>query len=133
MIIKVIPDKEKVKSMIKLVEKREEFVSSIDEIKFPTNAAENYYEIIKELAAAIFLLDGFKATGESAHKEIINSLAKYKEFDESEISILDDLRITRNKSSYEGKQVEISYIENKKDKLLSIITKLKGLLNKKLS
>lgn len=30
MITKVAPDKEKVKSMIKLIEKREEFASSID-------------------------------------------------------------------------------------------------------
>ena len=133
MITKVAPDKEKVKSMIELIEKREEFASSIDEIKFPTNLAENYYEIIKELATAILLLDGLKATGENAHKEIINSLIKYKEFEESEIRIMDDLRIKRNKSSYEGKQVELSYLENKKGDILKIITKLKGFLNKKLS
>lgn len=74
MIIKVIPDKEKVKSMLRLIKSRKEFVSSIDSAKFPTNAAENYYEIIKEFAAAILLLDGLEATGEYAHKEMIEEL-----------------------------------------------------------
>lgn len=78
-------------------------------------------------------MDGLKSTGENAHKEIINSLIKYKEFEESEIRIMDDLRIKRNKSSYEGKQVELSYLENKKGALLKIIVKLKDLLDKKLS
>ena len=73
MIIKVTPDKEKVKSILMLVENRGEFVSSIDIEKFPTIATENYYEIIKELVNALLLLDGLKTTGESAHKELIDS------------------------------------------------------------
>ncbi|MDD5132901.1 MAG: hypothetical protein PHD81_03815 [Candidatus Nanoarchaeia archaeon] len=132
MIIKTIPDKEKVNSIINLIKIRKEFVLSSDPEKFTTVVVENYYEIIKELATAILLLDGLKAIGEFAHKELIEELAKYKEFEESEIKIMDDLRIKRNKSSYEGKPIEKSYLENKKEYLSKIIDKLENLLNKKL-
>lgn len=44
---------------------------------------------------------------------------------------MNDLRIKRNKSSYEGKEIDASYLENKKDKLLDIINKLEIILNKK--
>ena len=47
MIIKVSPDKEKVKSILQLTKEREEFISIIDHVKFSTNASENYYEILK--------------------------------------------------------------------------------------
>lgn len=130
MLHKILPDKEKAKSILKLVSEREKFVSSIDNEKFSTILAENYYEIVKELATALLLLDGFRAIGENAHKETIDNLSKYKEFSDSEISILQDLRIKRNKSSYEGKPIDPSYIANKKDFLLEIINKLKKIVEK---
>lgn len=133
MIIKVTPDKERVKSMIKLIENRLDFVKTINEASFSTIAAEHYYEIIKELAASILLLDGIKTIGETAHKELIESLAKYKEMEEYELKIINDLRIKRNKSYYEGKKIDSSYLENKKAPLIKIIGKLKTLLNKKIT
>ncbi|MBU0535787.1 MAG: hypothetical protein KKE20_02395 [Nanoarchaeota archaeon] len=132
MIIKVTPDKEKAKSMLKLIRSRKEFASSIDSMRFPTNAAESHYEIIKELAAAILLLEGLKAVGEYAHKEMIEWLSKYKEVEGWEIRLMNDLRIKRNKSSYEGKEIDISYMENKKDQIALIIEKLENLLVNKL-
>ncbi len=132
MIIKVTPDKEKVKSILMLVENRGEFVSSIDIEKFPTIATENYYEIIKELVNALLLLDGLKTTGESAHKELIDSLLNYKEFTRYEIFLMNDLRVKRNKSSYEGKKVDKSYLQNKKENVLALIRKLKKLIRSRL-
>lgn len=132
MIIKITPDKEKAKSMLRLIENREEFISSINIEKFSTIATENYYEIIKELAATLLLLDGFKTTGENAHKELIYYLSNYKELSEYEISLMNDLRIKRNKSSYEGKQIDKEYLQNKKDKLLNVIDKLKKLIKSQL-
>ncbi len=78
MIIKVTPDIEKVKSILQLIKEREEFVSSIDQRKFPTNASENYYEILKELANALLLLNGLKTIGEYAHKDLIDYLINYQ-------------------------------------------------------
>lgn len=132
MIVKVFPDKEKVKSITKLVEEREKFVSQINKEEFPTIASEHYYEIIKELATSLLLLDSKKALGENAHKETIEDLSKYKEFSYEEITILQDLRIKRNKNSYEGKQISKEYLENKEEKLKLIISNLKNIISKKL-
>src|SRR3989344_6388953 len=110
MIIKVTPDSEKVKSILQLIKEREEFVSSINHNKFSTNASENYYEIIKELANALLLLDGLKTTGEYAHKDLIDYLINYKEFTESDIFFMNDLRVKRNSSAYEGKKIAPNYL-----------------------
>jgi hypothetical protein len=131
MINNVFPDKEKVKSIIGLITEREKFVSSMDYKEFSTIVAENYYEIIKELSTALLLSDGLKAMGENAHKETIDALSRYG-FSEHELSIMNDLRIKRNKSSYEGKPINSSYIENKREMLLKIIEKLKGKLKVKI-
>jgi len=132
MIIKITPDREKAASILNMVKNRKEFISSANIERFPTIAVENYYEIIKELATAILLLDGVKATGESVHKETIDALSEYRQIEEWEINLIDDLRLKRNKSSYEGKQINISYLENKKDKIIQIIEKLENLLRRKL-
>ena len=119
------PDKEKAKSILKLIKEREEFVSTIDSEKFTTNAVENYYEILKELASALLLLKGLKALGEYAHKDLIDSLSNYKEFSESDILFLNDLRIKRNNSAYEGKKIDPIYLINNKSRILKLIDKLK--------
>ena len=131
MIINVTPDKERVKSLLKITKNRKEFVFSYNAKLYTNIIVENYYEIIKELITAITLLDGFKTVGENAHKELIGLLPKYKEFEEWELILIDDLRIKRNKSAYEGKEIDISYLENKKEKILIIIKKLENLLEKR--
>ncbi|MEK6864543.1 MAG: hypothetical protein AABX27_04570 [Nanoarchaeota archaeon] len=130
MIIKVTPNKEKARSMLALAESKEAFANTIDIKLYPTNAAENYYDVIRELASAVLLLDGNKAMGEQAHKEIIDELSGYKEFSEDEIALADDLRIKRNNSSYEGKPVDKIYVENKKQKWIALIQKLKQMIKK---
>ena len=132
MIINVTPDKEKARSFLGLIENRERFASSIDLNRFSTIATENYYEIIKELATIVLLLDGLKSVGENSHKELIDCLSRYEELSEEDRGLIDDLRIKRNRSSYEGKMIDKSYLENKKGKLLEIIKKLKRLANSKL-
>ena len=111
---------------------REKSVSDLNLVMFATIATENYYEIIKELATTILLLNGIKATGENAHKEILDSLEKYANFNGEEILIVQDLRIKRNKSMYEGKQISPSYLENNKNALLKIIDKLKKIIRERM-
>ena len=133
MIIKVFPDKEKAKSILEMANSREEFLKEIGKTKaYSTIVPENYYEVIKELCLAIILTDGYKATGENAHKELIDFMRKYKEFNDFEIETIQDLRIRRNKSTYEGKPIEQIYLENKMDILIKIISKLKKILERKL-
>lgn len=132
-LIRVTPDKEKAQSILKMVETTLEMVRFIDKIKFPSNVAKEYYEIIRELISIILLLDGYKAIGEKAHKRQIEYLeANYKEFGKAEITLMDDLRITRNKIAYDGFFVKESYVDRKLADILKIIEKLKGLIDKKL-
>lgn len=131
MLHNVFPDKEKAKSIFKMALDREKFLSS-SKINYLNIIVENYYEIIKEMSSALLLLKGIKFIGENSHKEIIDSLSKLLNFDEYSISILQDLRIKRNYSLYEGKMVHISYLENYKNFLDSTIDKLKKMLKDKL-
>ncbi len=132
MIIRVTPDKEKVRSLLGLIAEREQFATLIDHQKFPTPATENYYEIIKELATALLLLEGFKAIGEHAHKDLIEALLRYQEFSEPDIVFLNDLRVKRNYSSYEGKKIDASYLRNHKGKILEIGERLKTMIKRRL-
>lgn len=132
MLYNIFPDKEKAKSIFVMALNREKSISFLDSVRFGTIVIENYYEIIKELATAILLLKGIKAIGENFHKELIDSLEKYANLNKEEISVLQDLRIKRNKSMYEGKQINLSYLENKKGFLLEIIDKLKKIVKDKL-
>lgn len=131
MIIKITPDKEKASSLFQMAESKEDFVNKTMKLSSPNILAENYYEIIKELSTAIALIDGFKAVGENAHKEIIDFMSNYK-LEQSEIELINDLRIKRNKSLYEGKQIDSSYIENKQHDILKVIQRLKSVLKDKL-
>lgn len=134
MIIKIFPDKEKAKSIFQMAESRQQFLENLEKTKaYPTIIAENYYEIIKELCMAIILADGYKTIGENAHKELIDMVGEYKEFDRFEIEMMHDLRIRRNKSSYEGKPIEVTYLSSKREILLKIINKLKKILKNKLT
>ena len=130
--IKIKQDKERAKSILRMIDEREKVVKKLDETDFSTIIAENYYEIIKELCTAIALTEGFKFVGDNSHKELIEFMKKNKEITEEDISIMDDLRVRRNRSSYEGRKIEIVYLENNKKSLLEIIEKLKNVLKKKL-
>jgi len=132
MIIKVKPDIKKVSSILDLVKNREDSLLFLDSEKFSTIICEFYYEIIKELSSALILLDGFKSIGENSHKDLIDFLSNYKEISEREIILIHDLRVKRNKSSYEGKEIDGFYLKSHKNSLLEIIKRLKSLINKKI-
>ena len=52
---------------------------------------------------------------------------------ESDILFINDLRIKRNNSAYDGKKVEPTYLINNKIRILELIEKLKRLINGKLN
>lgn len=132
-LIKITPDKEKSKSILKMVNTTIEMVKLIDFTKFSSNVTKEYYDIIRELITTILLLDGYKTYGEGAHKKLIEYLQmNYKEFREYEISLIDDLRITRNKIAYDGFFVDGEYIKRKIKTIQNIIKKLKAIINKKM-
>ena len=68
----------------------------------------DYYEIIKEMITAILLLDGCKTL---SHKDLIDYLKEnYKEITSHELSLLDELRVLRNRIAYEGFFIEPSLL-----------------------
>ena len=132
-IIKATPNVEKVKSIIKMVDSTLEMIKSIDIAKFSSNVTKEYYDVIRELLTTILLLDGYKTYGEGAHKKLIEYIKEnYKELNNYEISLVDDLRIIRNKISYDGFFVERDYIERKTGDIKEVIKKLKIIINNKL-
>lgn len=132
-IIKIAPNKEKAASILKMVETTLEMIKQIDKEKFPSNVTKEYYEVIRELISIILLLDGYKTIGEGAHKKQIDYLGEnYKEFNNSEINFIDELRTNRNKIAYDGFFITTGYIERKAKDISVTITKLKNIINKKL-
>lgn len=132
-LIRVNPDKEKAKSILKMVETTLDMIKTINKSKFPSNVAKEYYEVVRELISVILLLDGYKTIGEGAHKTMIEYLeANYKNFDNSEILLIDDLRVARNKIAYDGFFVKETYIDRKLKSIQEVVAKLKILINGKL-
>jgi hypothetical protein len=84
-----------------MVETTLEMIDTIDSKKFTSHVVKEYYDVIRELITVILLLDGYKTHGEGAHKKLIEYIEKnYAEFKVHDITLIDDLRIIRNKISY---------------------------------
>lgn len=133
-LIKVTPDKEKAKSILRMADTTIEMIKATDVTKFSSNITKEYYDVIRELISVVLLLDGYKTYGEGAHKKLIEYLqTKNMGFTEYEILLIDDLRITRNKVTYDGFFVEGDYIERKIRDIQKIIARLKGVIKKKLN
>ena len=133
-LIRITPDKEKARSILKMADATIEMVKTVDIARFSSNVTKEYYDIIRELIGTILLLDGYRTYGEGAHKKLVEYLqANYKEFNEYEISLIDELRITRNKIAYDGFFVEKDYIERKIKDIRQIITKLRNIIKKKIA
>lgn len=109
-----------------------EMIKNINTDKFCSNVVKEYYEVTRELMTALLTLDGYKTTGEKAHKSLIEYIGKNYNFSDYEVLLLDDLRILRNKIAYDGFFVEKDYLDRKRKDILNIISKLKDILKKKL-
>ncbi len=132
-LIKITPNKEKARSILKMADTTVEMIKYIDIAQFSSNVTKEYYDVIRELISVILLLDGYTTYGEGAHKKLVEYLeSHYKEFKEYEISLIDDLRITRNKIAYDGFFVDKEYVERKVKDIKEIIAKLRNIIKKKL-
>ncbi|MFH1823509.1 MAG: hypothetical protein ABH817_02230 [archaeon] len=127
-LIKITPDKERAKSILKMVSLIENRIKIQDKKKMAALILVDYYEIIKELLTALLLIDGFKTL---SHKDLINYFKKkYSKVQDS--FILDNLRGLRNRVAYEGFFIDPSYLSRNENSFKSIIKILKDLINKKL-
>ncbi|MBN2042661.1 MAG: hypothetical protein JW754_02545, partial [Candidatus Aenigmarchaeota archaeon] len=129
-VLKIKPDKEKALSLLDLINLRERNLKLMNSEEFTTLIVEGYYEIIKEMITGIMSIDVWKTL---SHEMLIGYIAKfYSEFPDSDISIMDQLRKTRNDISYRGVTINNDYIERNRDSILTIIEKLRKILNNKL-
>tara|TARA_Y100000310_G_C20511472_1_gene729093 strand:- start:406 stop:828 length:423 start_codon:yes stop_codon:yes gene_type:complete len=120
---KITPDKEKAKSLIKLVKLREKDIK-LKKKEFATLIVEGYYEIIKEIITAIMSIDGYKTT---SHELLVGYISKfYKKFSTSEVYLIDQLRRMRNDIAYRGVAVNEDYIHRNKERISKVISKLKN-------
>lgn len=131
-LIRITPDKEKARNilkMISLIEKR--IVKNHDDKEMASLNLADYYEIMKELMTAILSIDGYKTLG---HKELIDYLKENcKEFSTSDTALLDELRILRNKITYDGYMINPSNLTRNEDSIIKIIEKLKDIVKDKLN
>ncbi|HJX06269.1 MAG TPA: hypothetical protein VJ461_06175 [Candidatus Nanoarchaeia archaeon] len=133
-IIRVTPDRKKAESILGMVEQTLAMLRTIDETRFPSQVAKELYDVIRELISIIMLLDGYKTFGEGAHKVAIDYLKSYYTcFSASEISLIDRLRIIRNRITYDGFFVQSDFVARRKVRLRAIIDKLKKIISKKMS
>ncbi len=130
MIITTTPDPQKAKAIWKMANERKSILPKLKATRYPTIIAETHYQIIKELITAILLTQGKKSIGENAHKDLIEEILKTKILTTQEIEIIDDLRIRRNNSYYQGKQIEKIFLDNHEEDLNKIASKLNSTISK---
>ena len=129
-LIKITPDKQKAKSILKMVSLIEERIKTQDKERMTALIVSDYYEIIKELITAILFIDGYKTL---SHKDLVDYLKeKYTQFSAHEISNLNDLRMLRNRITYEGYFIEPSYLKRNEQLIKLIVSKLKIIAEEKL-
>ena len=137
-VIRITPDRERAKSLLETVAVRLDAIKLLqraDSRKFSSKIVEEYYESILELITAIMSIDGFKTRSDApgSHIAAIEYLREsYKELEESETGLIDDLRKKRVGITYYGRHVREDYIESNKVEIERIIEKLRLLVRKKL-
>lgn len=132
-IIKISPNKEKARSIMRMVNVNLERIEATDKKRFVSSIVKDYYDSIRELMSVVLLLDGFKATGEEAHKNLIDFFKKnYSILPEREIFLVDGLRVIRNKISYDGFFVNQDYLNRNLKEINHIINKLKLFIDNRL-
>jgi hypothetical protein len=137
-LIRITPDKERTKSLLETVAVRLDAIRLLqrtDSRKFSSKIVEEYYECVLELITAIMSIDGFKTRSDApgSHVAAIEYLHEnYKELEESETGLIDDLRKKRVGITYYGRHVREDYIEANRSEIESIMEKLKAIAIKKL-
>lgn len=123
-------DKGLASEILILAEHREQFWKEVKlEEKYPSLYIEGHYEIIKELATAIFALDGWKAVN---HECLFAYLQEKKQELELDWNYLFELKDIRNAIDYRGIKVNPKIWKQNKLKIEITINTLKEYVKKRL-
>ncbi len=129
-VLKISPDFERAKSILKMTELIEKRINIQPEDTFSALILADYYEVIKELITAIMFIDGYKTL---SHVKLFAYLKKnYDNFSEFEVELMNQLRILRNKICYEGFLSQEGILEMNENDYKKIILKLKNIVKNKL-
>lgn len=127
---RVTPDIEKARSILRTIRLIEKRIGLQDRKEMSALILTDYYEIVKELITALLLLDGYKSL---SHKDLLTYLSeKRSDLNQHEQTILDDMRILRNRILYDGLTLEPAYLKRNEGQYQQIVRKLKGLVRKRL-
>lgn len=130
--IKIFPDKNKAKSLLGMAEITLNRLNETDKLKYPSNTLDDYYDCLHQLMESIVFIEGIKFKGDGAHFELINYICESYNFKFSQKMFLQEMREYRNRISYEGFSVKVSYIEDNEKKINEIINKLREIVRSKL-
>lgn len=127
---RVTPNKEKARSILRTIRLIEKRIGLQDRKEMSALILTDYYEIVKELTTALLLLDGYKSL---SHKDLLTYLSeKRSDLTRHEQTILDDMRILRNRILYDGLTLEPAYLKRNEGQYQQIVRKLKGLVRRRL-
>lgn len=127
---RVTPNKEKARSILRTIRLIEKRIGLQDRKEMSALILTDYYEIVKELTTALLLLDGYKSL---SHKDLLTYLSeKRSDLSQHEQTLLDDMRILRNRILYDGLTLEPAYLKRNEGQYQQIVRKLKGLVRKRL-
>jgi len=123
-------NKETANAFLKLCISRLEITKSMDRQKHAALLTESYYEVIKELIIGLMSIHGYKSY---THVCFISFLSKFYEsdFSNNDIEIIDKLRRIRNELDYLGVFKGGEFIERNEKRIISIIGKLKKIVERK--
>ena len=112
-------DKEKIRSILKLVEARVNFIKSlVANEKNASFVVENYYEAIKELLVALLLKNGLKSTN---HQCLITYFYKNYLSYEYEANVILHMSYVRNRLEYYGEPIDFEFYNKYKEDFTKII------------
>lgn len=124
---KVEVDDPKVRSLVNMAKKRNDFIKSIIVTKENVSFIfDGYYEVVKELLVAILLKDGWKSQN---HQCLFTYFYKNYGYD-AEVNIIKLMSYLRNRLDYYGEAVEYDYFMKNYKSFDKIINLLLGLIKK---
>ena len=94
---------------------------------FPSMRLRLFYDALRAYAEAYGIERGIRFRGEGAHYDLFEYLREERAITEDERIFLQDLRDTRNKNTYEGKDVPEDYLERKTPEINRLLGKLRNL------
>lgn len=126
------PDPEKARSLLKMANMTLDRVGETDTDRYASLALRDYYDVARQLMEAIAAVEGRKSGGKGAHAKLIDWTASTHDLSEGERRQLHQMRKYRNRINYEGFSVNPGYLDRNREKIETIIDKLRKTLTDKL-